>query len=301
MTLARSAYYAAGAAYAHLAGRGELGTSIYDDEWDVCIILDSARADMFEALVDDHLDFDSLSRRTSLGSVTTEWLASTFRESRRDAIVDTSLVTAHPHTATVFDEREWLTTPEKSPVSYPSVPAVKPEAFANVYRLYEHATGAHGVVTPDAMADATIAAHRANTGRTVAHWLQPHEPFIAPAAQVRGGAALEGNVWEGLQAGDLDPAAVWQSYRANLAHALRSVAHVTRAIDARVLITADHGNLWDVAGLYGHPFAMPHPQVRRVPWCLTQATRRITYEPEVDLTACANTDTTDQLAALGYA
>lgn len=296
-----TAYYTAGAAYAELARRRELGTSIFDADWDICIVLDSTRSDMLANAADAYLDGYDWGTRWSLGSVTTEWLASTFRESRRDEIGDTTLVTAHPHTATVLDEREWLTSPGKAPVPYPDIPTVEAAAFGAVYRTYEHAAGTHGVVGPEYMADATIAAYREHGDRVVAHWLQPHEPFIAPDTEVVGGAALEGNVWEGLAAGTLDAAAVWQSYMANLRYALEHVALVTKTVDARILVTADHGNLWDVAGQYGHPFGMWHPQVRRVPWLGVDTERAVTYEPAVDLGASADTDSTDQLEALGYA
>lgn len=301
MSLVKNAYYAAGAAYAQVASRVEPGTSIYDAEWDVCIVLDSARADMMARAVPQHLRRYEFSRRWSLGSVTTEWLASTFRSSRADAIADTTLVTAHPHTATVFDKREWLTTPAKSPVQYPDPPAVHPQSFEHVYRLYEHATGDHDVVLPDTMATATFSAYDRHGGRIVAHWMQPHEPFIGPGAPMVGGAALDGNVWEGLQAGTIDAEECWKSYRANLNYALRHVAAVADSIDARILVTADHGNLWDVAGQYGHPFGNPHPEVRRVPWVIVdgQTNGSVELDPTV-LDASASASTEDQLKALGY-
>lgn len=301
MTLARNAYYLAGRGMASVAARVEMGASIFDAEWDICIVLDSARLDMLRQLAPEILGADAVDGRWSLGSCTTEWLASTFRASRRDAIVNTTLVTAHPHTATVFDGREWLMTPGKSPVPYPDPPVVKAGAFKAVHRLYEHATGPSGVVTPETMHEATVAAHRRHDGRVVAHWLQPHEPFIEPAAPLTGGAALTGNVWEGLAAGNLDPGRVWESYLANCQYALRQVARLSQHVNATLLVTADHGNLWGVAGQYGHPFGMPHPQVRRVPWLTVQATR--TRTPDIQagvLEGEAKPAATDQLAALGY-
>lgn len=236
----------------------------------------------------------------SRGSVTTEWLAQTFRRERRERIAETTLVSATPHTATVFDDRSWLTSPAEVPVSYPDLPTVSRDAFAAVHDIWaQHAT-AHGAVPPETMREATIAAVREADGPVVAHWMQPHEPFLAPDAQLRGGRALETNVWKALAAGRLDADAVWQSYRATLRHALTHLDTVLNAVDADVLVTADHGNAFGEWGAYGHHFGWPQPAVRRVPWWVTAAEAVNGYEPRPVLDGGADADIEAQLSALGY-
>lgn len=303
MSLAHRTYYTAGAAWAHLCAHRAPGTTIYDadTDWDICIILDSARADDMATCWPDGIAAASRRRQWSVGSCTTEWLANTFRPAYRNAIAETTLVTAHPHTETVLGENGWLTNPKPSWLSYPDAPAVDRDAFAAVVDLWRSHATTEAVVPPATMADATIEAHRTTDGRVVAHWLQPHEPFIADAAPVDG-TDIDGPIWDALRDGRLPVSDVRSSVRANIRLALREVQRVCTALDATVLVTADHGNAFgEWGGVYGHPFAWPQPTVRRVPWVVVEATAtRDVPTPNILNESCVDTPPTDQLRALGY-
>lgn len=302
MSLHKSAFYAAGAAWATATKHRPVGRNIYSADWDICIVLDSCRLDMLRDAIRKRPVDLTVGAAWSRGSITTEWLSQTFRPPHEAAIAETTLVTASPHSKTVFEDRDWLTNSESVSVSYPTNPAVSLDAFDDVFELWRTNPGEHGAVTPETMRDATIEAHRQTDGRVVAHWLQPHEPFIAPHATIVGGKATDTNVWDGLQSGDLALEDVWQSYRATLEYALGYVFDVLQSVDADVLITADHGNAMGELGIYGHPFGYPQPAVRRVPWVEVTAQKerhRVTSGalPETD---GGDAELEEQLTALGY-
>lgn len=296
----KSLYYAAGAGLAAVESRLNLGRNIYQDDWDICIVLDSARADLFASVAADHPLVDAEASAWSVGSVTTEWLTNTFSRDYAAEIADTTLISATPHTQTVFEDRHWLTSQEASPIPYPANPAVDLDAFDAVHELWRTQTDEHNVVAPSTMLDATLDAWDSDATRIVSHWMQPHEPFIAPSARLLGGGATEKNVWQGLQNGDLSKQDVWQSYRATLEYAFDWLDELLCNVDAKVLITADHGNAFGEVGLYGHPFGWPQPAVRRVPWSLVDATATGDYQYQSVLEKEGDGDRDAQLAALGY-
>lgn len=301
--MSKPLYYALGSGWAAINNRRPVGRSIYDADWDICIVLDSLRYDTAcRCLAESSLEATT-GAAWSRGSVTTEWLANTFRTDSAPDIAETTLLSATPHTETVFHGRSWLTNPAATPLAYPNPPTVAANDFRRLEELWRtHATD-HDAVPPSTMADATIEAYREDGDRVVAHWLQPHEPFIAPDAQLVGGKALSANVWQGLQNGTLAEDAVRQSYRATAQLAFEHVETVANAVDATILITADHGNAFGEWGIYGHPFAWPQPAVRRVPWLMVDASNKTEYEPPETI-GQPSTDTDgereSQLQALGY-
>jgi|AKVG01.1.fsa_nt_gi hypothetical protein len=292
-------YYSAAAGVARVERVRPIGRPIWESDWDLCIVLDSARADIMHDLAPAFFDaeFDDA---LSVGSVTTEWLANTFHRRYAEEMESTAYVTANPHSATVFDDASYLTNADSVSVPFPSAHVVDREQFDAVHELWRtHATD-HDAVPPETMLDATIEGHR-KYDRVVAHWLQPHEPFLARSAPLTGGSVLEGDIWAELREGRVDAATVWESYEANLLYALAKIERLLHAIDGRILITSDHGNAFGEWGQYGHPFGWPHPSVRRVPWISTTSVAVRSYDPEPVLGISATDgDRDEQLAALGY-
>lgn len=298
----KSAYYAGGAALATVQKHRPIGRNIYRDadEWDICVVLDSARWDMFHELAADRFSLPEEQSRWSVGSITTEWLSNTFRPRYAPDIGETALVTATPHSQTVFGDKEWLTNQSEVGMRYPRNPVVDKSDFAAVHELWRSHATVENVVPPETMLDATLEAWESSE-RVVAHWMQPHEPFIAPNARLVGGGATEKNVWSALNAGELRPEDVWQSYRATLDYALESLDVLLSCVNARVLITADHGNMFGEMGMYGHPFGLMHPAVRKVPWHIVNGVDIVDRERASVLKKSGqSTDIEEQLVALGY-
>lgn len=294
----KRAYYTLGGVWAGVNKYRPFGTNIYSTDWDICIILDSTRVDMMAELAPPEWRSGV---EWSLGSVTTEWLSNTFTPSYAREIGKTALVTANPHSQTVFEEREWLTNYDSANISFPVNPAVKPDDFAAYHEVWRTHANKHDSVPPDVMRKATIEAYENGGSKVVSHWLQPHEPFIAPDASMVGGSIYNKNVWDGLNLGELNPEDVWQSYMANLEYAIGEVKKLLNMVDATVLITSDHGNAFGEWGIYGHPFAWPQPEVRKVPWYMMDATQTI-QPPKTNILEAGIKESkrSEQLRALGY-
>jgi len=298
----KQAYYAAGSALATVQRSHPIGRNIYSADWDICVVLDSCRFDMLRDAWTPPGEAE-IAPVWSRGSITTEWLSNTFRPRHDADIGRTAFVSATPHSTTVFRDGHWLTNQDDVRVPYPTNPAVGADAFDELYEVWRSHADAHGAVPPETMLQATLEAHERHD-RVVAHWLQPHEPFIAPDAQLVGGGATEDNVWDGLQRGELNHEEIWQSYRSNLEYALDSLDSLFDAVDARVLVTSDHGNAFGSWGIYGHPFGWPEPAVRRVPWVLSDASPGVEVPRSGVLGSESGdrptADTEEQLRALGY-
>ena len=295
----KNTYYALGAVWAAINKTYPVGKNIYSEDWDICIILDSTRLDMLAELAPaEWRRGDAWSR----GSVTTEWLSNTFTDAHRREISNTAYVTANPHSDTVFRDREWLTNQGATTIPFPSNPAVTPQDFAAFHEIWRTHATTHDTVKPETMRKATAEAYLNGHDRVVSHWLQPHEPFIAPDAEMVGGSIYNKNVWDGLNSGQLDEKTVWQSYLANLEFALSEVKLLLQSVDASVLITSDHGNAFNEWGVYGHPFGWPQPAVRRVPWYLVDATaiNDVAETHVLDSDNDIKTTRREQLDALGY-
>lgn len=216
---------------------------------------------MFEST--NQLD-GSLSSRVSRGSSTVEWLKANF--DGRD-LRDTVYVTANPQL-----ERNWSTWD------------INLHEIINVW-LDEGWDDEIGTVRAETMTDAVIeAAGRFPNKRLVAHYMQPHYPFV-PADTTAdkkhlkqidedGGSPSEENVWNQMFHGDLDLSRdeLWSIYIENLDYVLEHVAELLAGFPGKTVITADHGNYvgeratWIPIREYGHPRGLYDNVVVRVPW-----------------------------------
>jgi hypothetical protein len=141
----------------------------------------------------------------------------------------------------------------------------------------------------------------------IAHYLQPHCPFI-PAPELSKGIGRDEfgdpewrDVWQKVRFGDLSKEEAWDGYRANLEIAMDEVELLLANVDAdRAVVTSDHGNSLGTWGVYGHPPGMPMDCLRVVPWIETTATDTGTHDPESTFNTDVTSSRDEQLAALGY-
>jgi len=240
------------------------GQSIYDAEWDVLIILDACRADLFRSVVaanPDRFDFiqrGQLTCRRSLESATRPWMRRTFGPDV-DGVGETQYVVGNPWSAHELTA-DWF--------------AELTEVWADSW------DETHGTLLAADVTDAALAASEDlaidSDERLLVHYMQPHCPFVeatalsTPKATDGFATAAERDVWERLQDGEFDSQDVWDGYRSNLLHALEEVDRLLSGIDApNVVVTSDHGNALGEYGLYGHPESMPFDCLRTVPWLET--------------------------------
>ena len=179
------------------------------------------------------------------------------------------------------------------------------EDFGQLDMLWETAHQDKLGVPPRAITDRTVeVARESDPGRLVAHYMQPHIPYIAGSlAEDREPTDTEVGGWKRLESGAADYDEVWDLYEENLRLVLDEVELLLKNVDAeRVILTADHGNAFGEYTVYGHPEGMILPSVKQVPWIETAAIDANTFEPTGEYGADKKdkTDIENHLADLGY-
>lgn len=239
---------------------------VVNESWDVLIVLDACRADLFEEVTNPD-DFDDYRVRQSAGSATPEWTRENFDG---QALTDTVYVTGNPVVS------RWVDT-----------------AFSQYKEVWRDAFDPElGTVPAEPVTEAAIETYEANPNkRLVVHYLQPHYPFVKDPElrftrfdgtdqfQVSNARSGASDIWEAVGEGLVDPKEAWAGYRRNLEYVLEAIEPLLEAASGRVVVTSDHGNAigeraWPIPiKLYGHPIGVHHPALREVPWAIIQADR----------------------------
>lgn len=264
------------------------GENLLDKDWDVCIILDACRYDMFCDAVSERGWDGTTEYITSLGSSTEEWTYGTFLERHEDDLV---YATANLRLGILADELN------SKLVDYQFT---ERDAF-------------DGVTThPETTTDLALeVANNYPDKRLLVHYLQPHEPFLPsskrlPAAKYRH--TIE------PRPPTVDREWIYPAYHENLDLVLDEVERLIENLPepvGRVAITADHGELLGepVGPLrvpcYDHPTGIRTEELTKVPWHIFDADTRPEIVPSGRLIRPNNTESVtevaeEQLEALGY-
>lgn len=238
---------------------------VMEEDWDNLIILDACRADFFEEEAD--LDeFDAYRRVISLGSHSSEWTERNF-DGREFG--DTVYVTGNPHTG-----------------------MIAPNSFHRLIELRESAFDEEmGTVLPEQVVEATLDAHdQYPHKRLIAHFMQPHGPFVHEDAD---SSSFDGDVSE-----------FWEEYRQTLRYVLGHARELAEELDGKTVITADHGQtrerrLLSVFEINPHPPRLRLPELVTVPWAAIEGERRRIESGKVSELE-ASDDLEDRLKHLGY-
>jgi len=290
-----------------------IGRPIWDrDDWDVLVVLDTCRTDLWREVA---ADYDELPTEPSPvwsnASCSIDWNDRNFN-GYPDEVRRTGLVTANPFADHDADTCRSADVEDTS-LGY----------FAPLYRTHwkELFDGQIATVTPEDMTDHAIATWRERDAlgidRLVVHYMQPHEPYRARPEWGSGDSKLLENlidedaeagasVWKDLEAGRIDMDEFWAVYKDNLRWVLDDLTErLLSNMDADIVFTADHGNALGELGEWHHPPGAIGPSVRRVPWVSVEGTDSRTANPGVCVgeTGSQNpsgVDTGEQLKALGY-
>lgn len=260
------------------------GTNVFEREWDVLLILDACRYDMYQRIIGES------DRIWSVGSSSDEWMDHTFTDEYAEELAQTAYVTGNPF-------------------SDDHCPANR---LAHVDEVWRHEwDDERGTILPQPITDHAIARRREGYDRVIGHYMQPHYPFIGERTSsdekmqwdVVGDETHQGEgfaLWDQFLYGERDDLnEVRQAYDDNLRHVWSHVETVCENVDGRVVVTADHGNALGEWGMWGHKPGMLHSKMRHVPWDTYECTDEETYVP--DLEAEVNDiDKQEQLESLGY-
>lgn len=293
-------------------GSGQL---IWEDDWDICCVVDACRWDLWEDIADKR--WPAAESAWSVGSASPEWYGNTFDPENIPDCERIGVITANP-----FASKDSGRMPH---LLGDATPLHKQYDLEHVEYVHEAAWGCEvesgylDVVHP---AEVTNRAwevwQEEDLDRLVLHYMQPHIPFrsrpewfgerenLANFAEAdRDGETPyqqeSTEVWKRLAAGDLEPDAVWAGYRDNLRWVREDIDRLRTAVgeETELLLTSDHGNAMGEWGLSSHPPRIHVSPLRRVPWVTVSGDGGEWVETSVE-SGAQQQELETKLHALGY-
>lgn len=260
--------------------------SIWEDEWDLLVIVDSCRPEWLEAVAGEYDWITDVETVHSVGSHSREWTKNTFREEYRTEIEETVYVSGNPysHLAPCDDFRRF-------------------EDINEIDWEVESAAPPAHIVT-----DCTVEiAREEEWDRCIAHYMQPHKPIFE-----RGGERDEpvvdqrwqpnSDFWRQYIDGHVAKEELDEAFISNLRYVLDEIEVLLENIEApSVVITSDHGQAMGEEYLWSHREGVQHPSMRRVPRVECSATDKRTLDPEAYVTGQVGAaQRNERLKQLGY-
>lgn len=287
-----------------VTSRWPFGRNVYDDEWDLLIILDACRVDTLREVADEYDFIGNVGGTWSVGSQSAEWMANTFTKSHQKEIKRTAYISGNGFSAGVLKRRNRPPANNTIPLDISSWSTVDEDALHSHINVWEtDHDDQYGSVLSRTMTEYAIRQGRDDDAdRIIAHYTQPHLPYIGSACREdREATELEARGYELLEEGRASREDVYRVYRETLRWVLDDIEELLENIDAeKVVITSDHGEAFGEWKAYGHPEGFPHPVVRKVPWVETTATDNHTREPDIEVDSSVKMDVEQHLEDLGY-
>lgn len=285
MNIKKRLYYPYIGCWYSFTSRVPFGSNIYSEDWDVAIILDTARLDAINEIKDEYGFISQVGSMWSLGSSTPEWLINTFSERWMEQIRNTSRISANGFDEYILVQRSLPPELNKAPFGWPKFSRIDYSEFDHLEILYQ--SDFHddelGTVPPEDVSKRAISFCRQNEwDRLMIHYIQPHAPYIAEALMTDSEMTeIKSRPMWALRNGLISKEDGWEMYLDNLRVVLDEVRVLLNNLDARkVVITADHGESFgEYGGKFGHIDGYLTPQVRKVPWIETTAVDEQTVAP----------------------
>lgn len=271
------------------------------------IVLDACRYDEFENIYENYLD-GNLQRAWASGRWTAEYVERTWTQTHDLAYINSAPVISDHY----FADRDSAYRPEEHITN-----------LVNVWRT--HWEPELETVPAEAVTAVAVDKVQENEAtRLVAHYMQPHVPYIGevrldqatkaaqPAEQdLDAGTILEKEnrstylLLELLEEGKISNAELRSAYRHNLDYVFQSVVQLVRRVDCPVVITADHGEHLGEGGKHLHE--EDSTLIRQVPWFTvseseigTKSGQPFEYDGPVESTTDVSADIANRLESLGY-
>lgn len=191
---------------------------------------------------------------------------------------------------------------------------------------------AHSVenLRPEKLVELAVDAHRDHPDkRIIAHFMQPHAPYLGQKAEEireslneegyrfvawntdlyeeRDEDRVIGDLLDAARDGIIDSETLVEVYEENLEYVLEYVRTLLQKLDGRTVITSDHGELlgeptgMTIPWTFHHMPKIYNRELREVPWLIVDGDRRrITEEAPVEGPAIEEEALQEQLTALGY-
>lgn len=293
------------------SSRNLLGRNVFEEDWDLLILLDTCRPDALRAVEDEYPFINSVEKRRSVGGQSPEWIANTFDRSYADVISNTAYITANPHSGTVFEnnlESRWDNTDDtidniERMRKWGKYDFVSKEDLGKYDPLWKYESkDDYEHPPPRYVTDRAIeTARESDFSRIILHYMPPHAPYVSRAREEeRELKEHESNPF-GYLRNTGDKETVYNAYLHMLRWVLDDVELLLNNIDSeKVVISSDHGEAFGEYGVYNHHSGSLHPHIRNVPWSVTTATDRHEYEPQFNPEETSERSVEDTLEALGY-
>jgi hypothetical protein len=292
----------------NLSCSGYLGTNVLTRDWDVLILLDTTRLDALNIVASEFDFLTDISSIFSVGATSAEWMAATFKMKYNQIINDTAYLASNGFAQKVFEESDYL-LPKPLVCDWNHVSSSDFGRLEHIWYYNQIKDIGHsgGYTPPKYVTDRAISVGRNHDySRLILHYNQPHSPYTANALDdERELEYFEQKPFDYLKNGG-KKSKVFEAYLDELRYVLDSVGVLLNNIDAdRVVISSDHGEGFGEYGTYGHPFGSLNPYVRKVPWTITSANDKHTYNPQYEPIKSTKEeskkrDVDDMLEALGY-
>lgn len=232
---------------------------ILSRKWDVIVILDACRYDVFKKLYGNR--FNVLKAETS-GTCTMEWFYNTFKDAE---MKDTIYVSGSPYIGTHAVNFKEMNIKYFPPRIFKKVMDVWRFAFKKIACTY--------TVDPQIVYEFFIIAFKLHfPSRFIVHFVQPHAPYphCEELAQwfIANPTCPDKYLWGALRRGKADVEVARKCYEQNLRWVMQYVSKIldiAKQHNLRVIITSDHGEAFGEYGDYNHPCASKNPYLKYVP------------------------------------
>lgn len=230
-------------------------TPVWEKDWDVLLIMDACRLDYAkEEFEEERYDVKDT---IAPGSSSKDW-AEHFEEA--EDLEDIVYISANPHVSNQMIEGFAGDNP-----------------FFMIYDVWKtNWDDENGTVRAEALNEKFSEVKEMYPDkRFILHYMQPHHPFIGEKQLEDSGFIFpDGNtksekdkmVWDRLKDGEIDEDVFREAYRSNLKYVKSCIEDLIPDLDGRIIITADHGNIFGKRWMYAHPPELYFDELVRVPW-----------------------------------
>lgn len=264
------------------------GTSQFEEDWDVLILLDSCRPDYLRQIhQEENFEWiEEIETRYSPASSSIEWVNKCLKTLPPDEKEELAIVSGNGWTERELNETEFHSV----------------ETLLQTYWDEKR-----GILPPKIVTDHAIRRWREDDPERMLVWyMQPHTPH--PSIDIgyefqtdMGDVTDDWTETEYARVGVLSDEELRDGYLQTLQLGLKEVGVLVENLAAdKVYLSADHAELLGEWGLYEHPRWVPIPRLKRVPWVKIKASDKRTRIPEIVDTDRNESDLEDRLRALGY-